>query len=91
MYEWDEMNLKQLASRVGVPGSLDSQAVQVEMLRRQTEAQIRSAKYMLWSVVAIALTSGVNAAFAVLSWYGPTIHETGTLDIAGMVGQHESP
>lgn len=33
----------------------------LELMGRQTNAQISTAKYMLWSVIAIAVTSGVNA------------------------------
>ncbi len=43
----------------------------LELMARQTNAQINSAKYMLWSVIAIAITSGINALFAFLSWYFP--------------------
>jgi hypothetical protein len=65
------MDLEQLASSTGMPGSSDSQAVQIEMLRRQTVAQIAAARYMLWSVIAIAITSSLNAMFAFLIWYAP--------------------
>lgn len=70
-YTWSKLSLEDLASRVGQPGSMDSQSVQVEMLRRQTAAQVASAKYMLMSVVAIAITSGLTALFAFLAWYAP--------------------
>jgi len=70
-YELAGMSLEQLASSAGDPGSRDSQAVQIEMLRRQTVAQIAAARYMLYSVVAIAITSGLNALFAFLLWYAP--------------------
>jgi hypothetical protein len=43
----------------------------LELLGRQATAQINAAKYMLWSVVAIMLTSGATALFAFLSWYFP--------------------
>ncbi len=65
------MSLDQLTDSIGDPGSRDSHAVQFEMFRRQTAAQIRTANYMLWSVVAIAITSGLNALFAFLNWYAP--------------------
>lgn len=42
-----------------------------EFMRRQTLAMMSSAKYMLWSVIAIAITSGLNALFAFLTWYAP--------------------
>ncbi len=45
-----------------------------ELARRQTIAQINAAKYMLWSVIAIAITSGLNALFAFLIWYAPRSH-----------------
>jgi hypothetical protein len=45
-----------------------------ELTRRQTVAQINAAKYMLWSVIAIAVTSGLNAFFAFLTWYAPHFH-----------------
>ena len=70
-YKWSGLSLVQLAGSAGMPGSLDSQAVQLEMLRRQTISQIATAKYMLWSVIAITITSGLNALFAFLSWYVP--------------------
>jgi hypothetical protein len=72
-YKWAEKSLEDLASSIGDPGSRDSQAVQFEMLRRQTSAQVKSAKYMLWSVIAIMITSGLNALFAFLIWYFPNV------------------
>lgn len=56
-----------------------------EFMRRQTVAQQeaaqaakdtaiytqKNARYMLWSVIAIAITSGLSAVFAFLSWYAP--------------------
>lgn len=58
---------------------------QYEFMRRQTVAQQdaaqaakdtaiytqKNARYMLWSVIAIAVTSGLNALFAFLTWYAP--------------------
>ena len=66
-YKWAKMNLCDLASSTGDPGSRDPQAVHVEMLRRQTEGIVKTARYMLWSVIAITITSGLNALFAFLS------------------------
>ena len=63
--DWTKLPLEQLPNLVGQPGSMDGQAVELEMQRRQTAAQISAARYMLWSVVAIAITSGLNALFAV--------------------------
>ena len=40
-------------------------------MRRETEAQINSANYMRYSVIAITITSGLNALFAFLAWYYP--------------------
>jgi hypothetical protein len=70
-----EMTTEQLAGSIGPErNSFNNMAVETEFLRRQTVAQIRSAKYMLWSVIAIAITSGLNALFAFLSWYAPHLH-----------------
>jgi len=33
-----------------------------------------TARWMFWSVMAIAATSGVQALFAFLTWYAPTRH-----------------
>jgi hypothetical protein len=66
-----EMTVDELASS-GRTGA------DMELMGRQTGAQIdsanaqkASAKYMLWSVIAITGTSVVNAVFAFLSWYAP--------------------
>lgn len=59
-----EMSLEDVA----ISGQVGAQA---EMMRRQTAAQIASARYMLWSVIAITVTSAINALFALLTWYWP--------------------
>ena len=55
----------------GDPGSHASHWVELELMRRETEAQINSANYMRYSVIAITITSGLNALFAFLAWYYP--------------------
>jgi hypothetical protein len=64
-----------LASDMGdaQPGSIKHTMASAEFLRRQTIAQVNAAKYMFWSVVAITVTSGVNALFAFLIWYAPHV------------------
>lgn len=64
MNDFERMTVKQVAEsgRVGAEQWL---------LGLQTEAQIAATKYMLWSVIAIAITSGLNALFAFLVWYAP--------------------
>jgi hypothetical protein len=46
----------------------------LEFTRRQTVALQNTARYLLWSVIAIAITSGVNALFAFLTWSAPNSH-----------------
>jgi hypothetical protein len=71
----DELSSIDLASKMGSaqPGSIAHTMASAEFARRQTEAQISATKYMWWSVLAIAVTSGLNALFAFLSWYAPHI------------------
>lgn len=68
-------SLLDLASDMGnaLPGSIAHTMASAEFLRRQTNAQINATKYMWWSVLAIAITSGLNALFAFLTWYVPHI------------------
>lgn len=70
-YSWSTLSLEELASQLGQPGSQNSHYVEIEMLRRQTEAQVdaskaqieaakysrKNARYMLWSVIAIFLVA----------------------------------
>jgi hypothetical protein len=65
-----ELSLEELLDRVGVVNSLASQAVQFELQRRQTKAQIASAKFLMWSVVVIAFSSAASAIFSFLQWQG---------------------
>jgi len=69
--KWTALSTADLIDRIGDPGSRDSHAVEMQLLWRQTKAQIAATKYMLWSVVAITITSGLNAFFAFLVWYVP--------------------
>ena len=74
------MTLDQLAdwtASIGV-GSQNDQVAKAEFLRRQTVAAERSAtatidnaRYMLYSVIAIALTSGLTVIVSVLAWRFP--------------------
>jgi hypothetical protein len=68
---WIDLSTDQLIDRIGDPGSRDSHAVEMHLLLRQTKAQIWATRYMFWSVVAITITSGLNAFFAFLIWYAP--------------------
>jgi len=71
--KWPTIPMESLVLAGGQPGSMDSLCAQLEFMRRQTKAQIDAAKYMLWSVLAIAVTSSLNALFAFLMWYVPHI------------------
>jgi hypothetical protein len=68
-----EMSVSDIATMMGNArvGSAKHTEMAAELTRRQTVAQINAAKYMLWSVIAIAITSGLNALFAFLIWYAP--------------------
>jgi hypothetical protein len=75
------MDLDGLLVNTGEPGSQNAHDVEFEILRRQTvavqeqaRAQIESARYMLWSLIALTATSGLNALFAFLIWYAPRGH-----------------
>jgi hypothetical protein len=68
-----EMSLEDIAGTLG-NSKHDSPMYNImtaELARRQTAAQVDAAKYMAWSVLAIAVTSGLNALFAFLLWYAP--------------------
>jgi hypothetical protein len=69
-----EMSLDVLAGHLGAAGrdSIIGRKMEAEMMRRQTAAQISAARYMKWSVIAIAVTSLLNAIFAFLGWYFPS-------------------
>ena len=75
-WEPAKKSLLDLASDMGnaQPGSIAHTMASAEFMRRQTRAQINATKYMWWSVVAIAITSGLNALFAFLTWYAPHLH-----------------
>jgi hypothetical protein len=68
-----EMSINDIAMTMGNAqvGSDKHAEMAAELVRRQTVAQMNAAKYMLWSVIAIAITSGLNALFAFLTWYAP--------------------
>jgi hypothetical protein len=73
--ELEQLTLGQLADRlVSKPDSLRYLAAAAELARRQARAQIDAARFLLWSVIAIAITSGFSALFAFLSWYAPRGH-----------------
>jgi hypothetical protein len=61
---FEKMTIQQIAES-------DHPLAETWLVGMQTSAQIDAAKYMLWSVYAIASTSAVNALFAFLSWYSP--------------------
>ena len=78
---FSKLDLDGLLNNIGQPGSQNAHDVQFEIIRRQTiaiqgqaQAQIDTAKYMLWSVIALTVTSGLNALFAFLIWYAPRGH-----------------
>ncbi len=50
----------------GIHGYLDA-----EITRRTAQAQIDAAKWMKWSVVAIAVTTSLVALFGYLGWMYP--------------------
>ena len=72
-WEPEKMSLIDIASTMGnsEPGSVKHTMMSAELARRQTIAQVSATKYMGWSVLAIAITSGLNALFAFLIWYAP--------------------
>jgi hypothetical protein len=72
----NEMTINDIATMMGnaEAGSQRHTEMAAELTRRQTVAQINAARYMLWSVIAIAITSGLNALFAFLTWYAPRSH-----------------
>ena len=66
--------LSEIATRRGNPidGGIHAY-LDAEITRRTAQAQINTARYMKWSVIAIAITSGLTAVFAFLSWIYPHI------------------
>jgi hypothetical protein len=70
-----DMTLDEITGVMGdaQPGSPRHGVMSAELARRQTVAQIGATRYMLWSVIAIAITSGLNALFAFLTWYAPHV------------------
>ena len=73
--------LDKLADEMALgPTSQRYHAATAELCRRQaewqkeaTKAQKNSARYMLLSVIAIAITSGLTALFSYLGWAHPHI------------------
>jgi hypothetical protein len=72
-WKYENKSLLDLASAMGnaLPGSIEHTLASAEFQRRQTKAQIAAANYMFYSVIAIAVTSGINALFVFLEWYAP--------------------
>jgi hypothetical protein len=76
--EWSEMTLREVFMRaVNAPHNLQYVG-QTEFVRRQTEAAIEtarftrnSARYMLWSVVVLALSSLGTLVVTILAWKFP--------------------
>ena len=64
----DELADEMASAQVGSPASSIFLA---EVARRQTKAQRDNARYMLASVVVLALASVVSAVFAYLAWAYP--------------------
>jgi hypothetical protein len=71
MIDWTKHSLEEVARVESEPESRNVLQRQFEMQRRATAAQISAARYMLLSVIAITITSGLNALFAFLMWYAP--------------------
>jgi len=77
--EWEGKNLSFLADEMAHgPNSGHYHAAWAELCRQKAEWQEKaskalqdSAKYMRWSVYAIAGTSGLVALFTFLQWYRP--------------------
>ena len=44
---------------------------QAEIQRRIAQAQIDTAKYMRWSVVALVITAGATTLFQAMAWLWP--------------------
>ena len=77
-----QMSLDEVADFMGnvTAGSANDQAAKAEFLRRQTLAAQetasftrKNARYLLASVIVIAITSALNALFAFLVWKFPHV------------------
>jgi hypothetical protein len=66
------LTLERIADRRGNPidGGVHAY-LDAEVTRRIARAQIDAARWMKWSVVAIAVTSGMTAVGAVAGWLWP--------------------
>lgn len=85
MRDLEKLTLEQVAGSAGVPGSVASQEVQLEFTRRQTQAQIeaaeatketatytrQNARYMLWSVIVLAVASVASFVLDLLAFLRP--------------------
>jgi hypothetical protein len=67
-----KLTLSEIAARRGNPidGGVHAY-LDAEITRRTAQAQIDASCYMKWSVIAIAVTSGLTAVFAFLNWMYP--------------------
>ena len=71
----EKLSLGHIADNlVSRPEALVHLTAAAELARRQAKAQIDAARYMLWSMIAIAVTSGLTALFGFLAWYFPRGH-----------------
>lgn len=79
-FDYQSMTLAELAQHMGqrTPGSVSHGVVMAEFTRRQAEwqrqasaATVKAANWTRWSVVAIAVTSGAQAVFALMNWLYP--------------------
>ncbi len=70
--EIESWTLSALAQAVTNPTEPSGQKIaKAEITRRTAKAQIDAARYMKWSVVAIAITSGLTAFASLANWLLP--------------------
>ena len=67
----EEQSLAWLTREGAKEGNPYADACKAEIARRTAQAQIDAARYMKWSVIAIAITSGLTAFAAVAGWLWP--------------------
>jgi len=67
----EKQDLAYLARESARPDNPFAEAAEAEITRRAAQAQIDAARWMKWSVIAIAATSGLTALFGFLSWMYP--------------------
>ena len=69
---WHRLSLEELTAFVALDEAPNHIIARAEIERRVAQSQIDAARYMKWSVIAIAITSGITAVMAIIDHLWPS-------------------